>query len=122
MVKEYLLSDIVKNEGSENLVKLDMPLPVKNVLSDIYLSSLNFPNTVVDLKIATYDYEEDQYRLYFGWSIDKVLKSTNVAYIAYDKQKNDFFNWLTISFREERYDYNQLIDYFNNQFSKQNFK
>jgi hypothetical protein len=118
MVKEYLLSDIINNKDSEDLVKLDIPLPVKNILSDIYISSLNFPNTVVDLKIVTYDYEENQYKLYFGWATDKIIRSTNVAYIAYDKQKHDFFDWLTISFREERYTNDQLLSYFNDKFSE----
>ncbi len=99
-----------------------MPLAVKNTLFDIHALSLNFPDSVVDLRIATYDLEENQYKLCFLWEIDKIFRSTNAKYIAYDKQKDDFFNWLTISFREERYDSKQLLTYFQERFSESNFK
>ena len=62
--------------------------------------------------------EEDRYRLYFAWE-DKEVGSSTVAYIAYDKGKEDFFDWLSEMIgKEKRYIHKELIEYFRENFSK----
>jgi len=111
MEEEIKLCDIVNN-----VKKVEMPDLFRKTLIDIYNLSLDFKETVIDLRVATYEPEKDRYRLYFSWKTSS-WGSNKCAYIAYDKQEHDFFDWLIDTYKEPpRFNQQQLLEYFKKEF------
>jgi len=114
MATEINLADIV-----EGAVSLEVPANVSALLSEVYITSLNFPKTVLNIRVSTYPLEKTTLKMFFAWEMGE-HRSSNVAYIAYDVQKNNYYDWLTAMIREApRYNHKTLLEYFRERFSKQ---
>jgi len=107
-----MLIDVV-----EGKVDVEMPEKVREVLGIINDLSSEFEDSVVDLRMSTYEDVEGPFPMYFCWETDKVVRSSTVEYIAYDEEKGDYFDWLQAEIgRDVRYDCRRLVGYFCDRF------
>jgi len=117
MVYELKLSDI-----AQGAVIADMPEAVKPIIGEINRVALDFPDSVINLRMSTYEPEKERYRMYFAWETDRKTGSSVPAYVAYDSPRNDFFNWMAaMTGKEERFSGEELIEYFRQRFSRQEY-
>lgn len=79
--------------------------------------STEFPDSVVDLSMATYEGGKYSFPMYFCWETDRVVRSSAVEYIAYDEESGDYFDWLQAEIGGDvRYDCESLVGYFCDRF------